>query len=276
MENTTMCALMQQTISEHGDAVALRDADSKSVLTWREYGQRVERVARGQPPRARPPTQTATASARLPRVLGDSTGGRVLTYLPDAHVVNRFSAHYAPMALQSTTVTLNEPTRLLEILQQVRPTEFVGVPMLWYRIIGSIQAGLDQQSGLKGSLARWALRTGRARAQATLVGRGRPPRSRLPELVADRLLLARIRRQIGLDQAGSVITGSAPLDQDAMVFLFALGLPISEAWGMSETTGVTTLNTASKPRLGTVGTPCPARRSGWPTTVSSWSATPRS
>lgn len=397
MENTTMCALMQQTISEHGDAVALRDADSKSVLTWREYGQRVESVARGLAARGvergdtvalmltnRPEFHIVDAAVmhlgaipysiyntssteqisylftnadnrlvvceeqflttvraaaegssvdtivsvdadghgvgqvlspavlsladieasgsadfdfhaawtgvspedvltliytsgttgppkgvelthanltyvltQLPKVLGDSTGGRVLSYLPDAHVVNRFSAHYASMAFHSTTVTLNEPKRLLEILQQVRPTEFVGVPMLWYRIIGSIQAGLDQQSGLKGSLARWALRTGRARAQATLLGRGRPPRSRLPELVADRLVLARIRRQIGLDQAGSVVTGSAPLDQDAMVFLFALGLPISEAWGMSETTGVTTLNTASKPRLGTVGTPLP-------------------
>lgn len=397
MENTTMCALMQQTISEHGDLVALRDADSKSVLTWREYGQRVESVARGLAARGvgrgdtvalmltnRPefhivdaavmhlgaipysiyntsspeqisylfanadnrlvvceeqfltsvrtaaegssvdtivcvdadghdvgqvlsPTVLSLADletsgsadfdfhaawtgvspqdvltliytsgttgppkgvelthanltyvlSQLPRVLGDSTGGRVLSYLPDAHVVNRFSAHYAPMVFHSTTVTLNEPMRLLEVLQQVRPTDFVGVPMLWYRIIGSIQAGLDQQSGLKGSLARWALRTGKARALATFLGQGRPPRLRLPELVADRLVLARIRGQIGLDQTRTVVTGSAPLDQDAMVFLFALGLPISEAWGMSETTGVTTLNTASRPRLGTVGTPLP-------------------
>lgn len=194
---------------------------------------------------------------RLPMVLGDSTGGRVVSYLPDAHIVNRFSAHYAPMVFHSTTVTLNEPRRLPEVLRQVRPTDFVGVPMLWYRFIASIQTGLDQQSGLKGALARWAMRTGKAKARATLTGRRRPTWSRLPELVADRLVLARIRGQIGLDQAGSVVTGSAPLDQDAMVFLFALGLPISEAWGLSETTGVTTLNTASKPRLGTVGTPLP-------------------
>lgn len=392
MENATLCALMQQTISEHGDAVALRDADNQSVLTWREYGKRVESVARGLAAHGvergdtvalmltnRPEfhivdaavmhlgavpysiyntssteqisylfshagnrlvvceeqflTAVRTAAegssvdtivcvdtvgrdldpvlsladletsgtddfdfhaawtsvspkdvltliytsgttgppkgvelthanltyvlTRLPMVLGDSTGGRVISYLPDAHIVNRFSAHYAPMVFHSTTVTLNEPKRLPEILRQVRPTDFVGVPMLWYRFIASIQTGLDQQSGLKGALARWALRTGQAKARATLRGRRRPTWSRLPELVADRLVLARIRQQIGLDQAGSVVTGSAPLDQDAMVFLFALGLPISEAWGMSETTGVTTLNCASKPRLGTVGTPLP-------------------
>ncbi|MFC9841848.1 AMP-dependent synthetase/ligase [Streptomyces sp. NPDC060223] len=399
MENTTMCALMQQTISDHGDSVALRDAGNKSVLTWREYGERVEAVARGLAARGiergdtvalmltnRPEfhmvdaavmhlgaipfsvyntssteqisylfanagnrlvvceeqflstvraaaegssveaivcvdIDAAAAAAgkdagpvvlslaaletsgtddfdfhgawssvspqdvltliytsgttgppkgvelthanliyvlrQLPVVLAESTGGRVISYLPDAHIVNRFSAHYAPMMFHTTTVTLNEPKRLLEVLQQVRPTEFVGVPMLWYRFIGSIQAGLDQQSGVKGALARWALRTGTARARATSLGRGTPLRARLPELLADRLVLARIRGQIGLDQAVSVVTGSAPLDQDAMVFLYALGLPISEAWGMSETTGVTTLNTASKPRLGTVGTPLP-------------------
>ncbi|MFE9763947.1 AMP-dependent synthetase/ligase [Streptomyces sp. NPDC005808] len=394
MENTTMCALMQQTISDHGDSVALRDAGNKSVLTWREYGKRVEAVARGLAAQGvgrgdtvalmltnRPEFHIVDAAVmhlgaipysvyntssteqiaylfanagnrlvvceeqflstvrtaaegssvetfvcvdidaagpdvgpvlsladletsgsedfdfrgawssvspqdvltliytsgttgppkgvelthanliyvltQLPEVLAESTGGRVISYLPDAHIVNRFSAHYAPMMFHTTTVTLNEPKRLLEVLQQVRPTEFVGVPMLWYRFIGSIQAGLDQQSGLKGALARWALRTGTARARATSRGLGTPLRARLPELLADRLVLARIRAQIGLDQAVSVVTGSAPLDQDAMVFLFALGLPISEAWGMSETTGVTTLNTASRPRLGTVGTPLP-------------------
>ncbi|MEV7345891.1 AMP-dependent synthetase/ligase [Streptomyces sp. NPDC093544] len=396
MENTTLCALMQQTISEYGEAVALRDADNKSVLTWREYGERVEAVARGLAARGvqrgdtvalmvtnRPEFHIVDAAVmhlgaipysvyntssteqisylfanagnrlvvceeqflstvrtaaegssvetfvcvdidaaaagqdigpvlsladletsgtddfdfhgawsrvspqdvltliytsgttgppkgvelthanviyvlrQLPKVLAESTGGRVISYLPDAHIVNRFSAHYAPMMFHSTTVTLNEPKRLLEILREVRPTDFVGVPMLWYRFIGSIQAGLDQQSGLKGALARWALRTGTARARATSLGLGSPLRSRLPELVADRLVLARIRGRIGLDKAVSVVTGSAPLDQDAMVFLFALGLPISEAWGMSETTGVTTLNTPSRPRLGTVGTPLP-------------------
>lgn len=392
MDDATLCALMQQTISEHGDAVALRDDESKSVLTWREYGKRVESVARGLaahgverggtvalmltnrpefhivdaavmhlgaipysiyntssteqisylfanagnalvvceeqflttartaaedssvdtivcvdarghdiapalsladleasgsddfdfqaawksvspedvltliytsgttgPPKGVELTHASITYVltQLPRVLGESIGGRVLSYLPDAHIVNRFSAHYAPMVFHSTTVTLNEPKRLPEVLRQVRPTDFVGVPMLWYRFIASIQAGLDQQSGPKGALARWALRTGKAKARATLQGRGRPPWTRLPELVADRLVLARIREQIGLDQAGSVITGSAPLDEEAMIFLFALGLPISEAWGMSETTGVTTLNLATKPRLGTVGTPLP-------------------
>ncbi|MFE2431813.1 AMP-dependent synthetase/ligase [Streptomyces sp. NPDC059373] len=392
MENTTLCTLMQQTISEHGNEVALRDADDEVVVTWREYGERVESVARGLAARGvergdtvalmltnrpefhivdaavmhlgaipysiyntssaeqisylfanagnslvvceeqflttlraaaenssvetivcidaadrhddlvlplaeleasgtaefdfdaawrsvspedvltliytsgttGPPKGVELTHANLTyvltettRVLGDSSGGRVISYLPDAHVVNRFIAHYAPMAYHSTTVTLNQPKRLLEVLLHVRPTQFVAVPMVWYRIMGSIHVGLEQQRGAKGALARWALRTGRARAQASSLGSRRPLRLRLLERVAERLVLTRIRRQIGLDQARSTVTGAAPLDQDAMLFLLALGLPVSEAWGMSETTGVTTLNTASRPRLGTVGTPLP-------------------
>ncbi|MDX6312100.1 MAG: long-chain acyl-CoA synthetase [Streptomyces sp.] len=394
MENTTLCTLMQQTISEHGDEVALRDADNEVVMTWREYGERVEGVARGLAARGvergdtvalmltnrpefhivdaavmhlgavpysiyntssaeqisylfanagnslvvceeqflttlrtaaknssvetivcidaadrhghdelvlplaeleasgtadfdfdaawrsvspddvltliytsgttGPPKGVELTHANLTyvltgttRVLGDSSGGRVISYLPDAHVVNRFIAHYAPMAYHSTTVTLNQPKRLPEVLLHVRPTQFVAVPMVWYRLMGSINVALEQQRGPKGALARWALRTGKARAQASSPGRRRPLRPRLLEAAADRLVLARIRRQIGLDQARSTVTGAAPLDQDAMLFLLALGLPMTEAWGMSETTGVTTLNTPSRPRLGTVGTPLP-------------------
>ncbi|MGW3409696.1 AMP-dependent synthetase/ligase [Streptomyces sp. NPDC000888] len=391
MENVTLCTLMQQTISRHGDEVALRDSDNTTTLTWREYGERVESVARGLAARGverghtvglmltnRPEFHVVDAAAmhlgaipysiyntssaeqisylfanagnslvvceeqflttlrtaakgsvvdtivcvdadseegmvlsladleasgsddfdfsgawnrvapedvltliytsgttgppkgvelthanltyvleQVPRVLGDSSGGRVVSYLPDAHIVNRFTAHYSPMAFHSSTITLRQPKRLLEVLVQVRPTDFVGVPMLWYRIMGSIQAGLERQSGLKGALARWAVRTGTAKARACAQGRGRPPLARFLERVADRLVLARIRRQLGLDQARATVTGAAPLDQDAMLFLLALGLPMTEAWGMSETTGVTTLNVADRPRLGTVGTPVP-------------------
>lgn len=92
MENATLCALMQQTISEHGDAVALRDADSQSVLTWREYGKRVESVARG------------LASHGVER--GD-TVALMLTNRPEFHIVDAAVMHLGaiPYSIYNTSST---------------------------------------------------------------------------------------------------------------------------------------------------------------------------
>jgi long-subunit acyl-CoA synthetase (AMP-forming) len=66
-----------------------------------------------------------------------------------------------------------------------------------------------------------------------------------------------LRARLGLDQAVAVNVGAAPTPLEVLEFFHAIGIPVGELWGMSETCGVATLNPPEKVKLGTVGPPTP-------------------
>ncbi|MCH5642722.1 long-chain fatty acid--CoA ligase [Gordonia sp. ABSL49_1] len=190
-------------------------------------------------------------------VIGDLARGRVVSYLPDAHLINRWICQYAPMYFGSEVVDVADPKTLVATLAQVRPTFFVAVPMLWYKIKGSIEMTLAAEEGPKGALARWAVGAGRQRAQAIIDGRPLSPVDRIAASIADRLVLGKLRAKLGLDSLTAAVSGAAPIDTEALTFMLALGIPVMEAWGMSETSAVTTVNPIHAPRYGSVGKPIP-------------------
>jgi long-subunit acyl-CoA synthetase (AMP-forming) len=88
---------------------------------------------------------------------------------------------------------------------------------------------------------------------------GKPIPPDLAERVAqaDASVFAMLRAMLGLDEAVSVNVGAAPTPRDVLEFFHALGIRVSELWGMSETTGAGTINPSDRIKLGTVGKPVP-------------------
>jgi long-subunit acyl-CoA synthetase (AMP-forming) len=74
---------------------------------------------------------------------------------------------------------------------------------------------------------------------------------------ADELVLSKIRARLGLDQVESVNVGAAPTPPEVIEFFHAIGVPLAELWGMSETTGYGACNPPEKIKIGTVGPPAP-------------------
>ncbi|MCM3894380.1 long-chain fatty acid--CoA ligase [Gordonia sputi] len=190
-------------------------------------------------------------------VIGDLSDGRVISYLPDAHLINRWICQYAPMYFGITVTDLADTKHLVEALGEVHPTFFVAVPMLWYKIKGSIETTLDAEPGIKGALAAWALAAGKKKAAATVGGRRLGPRDTVAAAMADKLVLSKLRAKLGMDSLVAAVSGAAPVDVAALEFMLALGIPVMEAWGMSETSAVTTVNPVARPRYGSVGTAIP-------------------
>ncbi|MCT7293669.1 long-chain fatty acid--CoA ligase (plasmid) [Rhodococcus pyridinivorans] len=190
-------------------------------------------------------------------IIGDLTAGRVVSYLPDAHLINRWLCQYAPMYFGMSVVDVENPKTLIDVLPQVRPTAFAAVPMLWYKIKGSVETTLAAESGIKGALARWAVAAGRKKAKATIAGTPLGRVDTLAATLADKLVLSKLRAKLGLDAIDSAVSGAAPIDVAALEFMLALGIPVMEAWGMSETSAVTTVNPAARPKYGTVGKAIP-------------------
>jgi long-subunit acyl-CoA synthetase (AMP-forming) len=184
-------------------------------------------------------------------------GGRVISWLPSAHIAERAAHHYLPTIFGLTITTCPNPKELLTYLSAVRPHWFFAVPRIWEKMKAGLEARLagmpeEQRGRVEQAFAA-------AIEKVRLEQAGNPIPLDLAERVAraDAGVFAMLRAMLGLDEAVSVNVGAAPTPRDVLEFFHALGIRVSELWGMSETTGAGTLNPSDRIKLGTVGKPIP-------------------
>jgi len=179
---------------------------------------------------------------------------RIISYLPAAHLADRLFSHYQAVGSGACLSSLADPTQLLAGLQDVRPTVWLAVPRIWEKFKAAVESRLDEAGRAALELG---LRKVRAE-QAARLGEGPGPDDQLlaDYAAADEALFNPIRRQLGLDQVRTSVTGAAPSALEVLEFFAAIGLPICELWGMSEI-GVATTNRPGEERYGTVGVALP-------------------
>ena len=150
-------------------------------------------------------------------------GGRLISYLPSAHVADRWTSHYSGLMTWGMTVTTcPDPKALVGLAAQIHPTFFGGVPRIWEKLKAALELLFPAE-----------LESGDAAAAQ------------------------KIKAAIGLDQAELFITGAAPTPLDVLDFFARIDIPLLEGWGMSETSGFVTINRPGDPRPGSVGLPLP-------------------
>jgi len=198
--------------------------------------------------------EIAATSTIVPVTPDDS----VISYLPDAHIANRWGAHYTSMVTGMQIVTLPDLKQLISVLPTVRPTFFGAVPQVWYKVKAGIEAKLAAEpSPVKKRLAGWAIDVGKRRARLRSDQQPVPRGLALQHALADRLVLGKIRHALGLDRVRFGASGAAAIDTEALEFVLGLGLPVCELWGMSELSCAATVNPPDAVRIGTVGTALP-------------------
>ena len=178
---------------------------------------------------------------------------RALSYLPAAHVADRISGHAINLVTGIQITTVPDPREIAAALPDARPTVFFGVPRVWQKIKGGVEAKLAAETGAKKAIADWAVSTGIAAAKADLAGTGRGPLLSMQHRIAEKLLLSKVRAALGLGELRVASSGAAPIPAETLEFFLGLGFCVSEVWGMSETSGVATYTELDKPRPGTVG-----------------------
>jgi long-chain acyl-CoA synthetase len=181
-------------------------------------------------------------------------GARVVSYLPMAHIAERAVGHYLPIVLAHTVTCCPNPREVIAYLPEVRPTWFFAVPRIWEKLKAGIEAMIEaeQDPERKRALA-WALAVGHEKVRIEHGGGELPAELAGEHEKADELVLSKIRAQLGLDQLEAVYVGAAPTPRAVLDFFHAIGIPVAELWGLSESTGSGTVNLPGKVRLGTVG-----------------------
>jgi long-chain acyl-CoA synthetase len=158
----------------------------------------------------------------LEHQVADNGVATLVSYLPMAHVTGRSVDHWGPLAHPVTLAFCPDQQRLFEIAAQVHPTALIGIPRVWEKLHAALRAALPDV------------------APATVAA--------LPDGVKEA-----VRIRIGLDRARVATSGAAPIDPEIVAFFRALGVPLTEGWGMSELTNAATLASPDQARAGAVG-----------------------
>ena len=190
-------------------------------------------------------------------VLGTADNERVISYLPSAHVADRWGCHYTPMIFGTQVTCLADHRAIIPTFTEVRPTTLGGVPQLWYRLKAGIELVVDNEpDAARQQAMRWAIDTGRRYVQAGQSGEV-PVELEADYRKADELVLSKIRAMLGLEQVRIAVSGAAPIAPEVLEFVCGIGLPICELWGMSELSCCGTINPPSAMRIGSVGVAVP-------------------
>ncbi len=154
-------------------------------------------------------------ATRLPTTLG----GRGASFLPSAHIADRWGSHYyGSMMFGATITSIPDPRTVAIHLPDVRPTTWGAVPRIWEKLKAALEAkGITDPAALSDEARR------------------------------------AIHKRIGLDQAQWLVCGAAPCQVEVLEYFDALGLTILELWGMSETSCCVTINPPGAARFGTCG-----------------------
>lgn len=194
------------------------------------------------------------AAALLERLSGFGPGGvpyRSVSYLPLCHGAEQLLTTLGHLTTGGEVYFCPNIKQIRDYLVDVRPTIFLGVPRVWEKFEAALSARFGERGAVAQKLLAWARRV-ELRAVDAEARTGRPVRS-AKRTLANRLVLEKVRAAVGFDAMYFAVTGSAPISTHTLEFFASLGVVVSEAYGLSETTGVCTIGVPGQPRFGKVG-----------------------
>lgn len=192
---------------------------------------------------------------RFPHV---SEGSRLACWLPLSNLFQRIM-DLCGMMRGAESYFVETPSEIVERLQEIRPTLFVGVPRFFEKLHAGIEESLARRPAWIRYGVRWARSIGMQYREAQRHGRRPGLGLAAAHAFADFVFLRRIRELTGPDLQ-FMISGSAPLPPWLMESFHAMGLLVLEAYGTSEDVVPIAINTPQAFRFGSVGRPLPQNR----------------
>jgi long-chain acyl-CoA synthetase len=131
------------------------------------------------------------------------------------------------------------------------------VPRIWEKLKSGLEAMVAGQPPEQRETTEAAVRDATEKVRLEQRGEDVPADLAARVQQADEEIFAGLRTMLGLDQVTAIHVGAAPTPVEVLEFFHAIGLPLAELWGMSETCGAGTVNPPGRIKIGTVGPPAP-------------------
>jgi long-chain acyl-CoA synthetase len=190
----------------------------------------------------------------MDRDLDQLTGKRMVSYLPMAHIAERMTSHYQGIFFGGDVATCPDPALLASYCRDVRPEILFGVPRVWEKFHAGVTASLAADPD-RATKFNEAVEAAHPVVEARELGRATAEQEATWEFL-DAAAFAPLRQLLGFDALMLAVTGAAPTPAALLRWYRAIGVPLSEIYGLSESSGPMTWD-PWKVRGGTVGRAIP-------------------
>jgi long-chain acyl-CoA synthetase len=180
---------------------------------------------------------TRSATHNLPQSDRDER----ICFLPLCHIAERLIGAYASILSGATLNFVESQDTFAENVREVAPHLMFAVPRVWEKFYSGIHIAVREAGSLQQWAYAWALGCGRRVSDRAMAQRPVPWLLRLEYVLADTLVLGNVRRMLGIQRARVLVSGAAPISPELIRWYLALGVPMLEGWGMTETCAYGTL-----------------------------------
>jgi long-chain acyl-CoA synthetase len=180
-----------------------------------------------------------------------------MCFLPLCHIAERIGGEYFGVYSGSKLNFVENPETVPENIREIAPTVITAVPRVWEKFYSGVTIALRDATALQRKAYDWGIGVGMRIADLVLAGQPVPASLKWKFRLARVLALDNVRKVIGIHRARLLFTGAAPISPDLVKWYLALGLPMLEVWGMTETCGASTYTPLERIKPGMIGRACP-------------------
>ena len=176
-----------------------------------------------------------------------------MCFLPLCHIAERMGGEYFGLYTGAILNFVENPQTIPENVREIAPTVFTAVPRVWEKFYSGVMISLKEAGPVQQAAYAWGIGVGTAIANRVLAGQSVSRWLKVKFQLAQWLALNNVRKMIGIHRARYLVTGAAPISPDLVRWYLALGVPMLEVWGMTETCGVSTGVRAGHMKPGSIG-----------------------
>jgi long-chain acyl-CoA synthetase len=176
-----------------------------------------------------------------------------MCFLPLCHIAERIGGEYFSLYTGSILNFVENPATIPENVREIAPTVFTAVPRVWEKFYSGVMISLKEAGAIQQAAYGWSIGVGTAIAERVLAGQSVSNWLKFKFQLAQWLALNNVRKLIGIHRSRFLVTGAAPISPDLVRWYLALGVPMLEVWGMTETCGASTGVPANRIKPGSIG-----------------------
>ena len=178
-------------------------------------------------------------------------------FLPLCHILERLISVFLPIGMSSTVNFAESPETVFDNVREVSPHVFTAVPRVWEKVYSRISIMAGEATPLGKWAYRQAVATGLKRVEHLEDGRSPSLSNRLAYAFWDFFVLRNLRRMLGFDRLRRGTTGAAPISPELLRWFRAVGVTLLEGYGMTESSGVISVNLIEDQKIGSIGKAVP-------------------
>lgn len=176
-----------------------------------------------------------------------------VSFLPLSHVAEHVVGFIGRLWGGTCAYFLPDMLQFAKVAAAKGPTQIGGVPRVYEKAHAAIMAKVATAPPVRQKLFHWSVGVGHEAAQYRMHNKPIPPLTNLKFAIADKLVLSKIRGALG-GKARMAVCGAAPIAAEIVEFFNAINIPFYEVYGMTETSGISHINSKGHYKINTVGT----------------------